>query len=399
MGPLVPDIIGNELNFLIAFIIGIAFGFILEQAGFSTSKKLVGLFYGYDFTVLRVFFTAGVTAMLGLIIFSFLGWIDMSYVYINPTFLWSAIVGGIIMGLGFVIGGFCPGTSVCAAAIGKIDAMWFIGGSFLGVYIFAEGYPMFETLYKAENWGNVQMFKTLNISMGLFSFLVTAIAIFAFWATSIIEKKVNKEANKTLPELKNYVYISAVALVLGIMTIFMPSMKDSLLEKAKDNYLINSMNFEMMDSDELAFRLIDNDKNIQIIDLRDTASFNKFSLPNSINTSFAGLFDKEIDKKLNINDLKHIFVAENEFDERKAAFLAHKLDYPNIIILKGGLSKFKQVIIKFDSTNMNFTSTFTKDSYRFRKKASVKIPELIAKAKSENKGDKSDKPKRVVGGC
>ena len=56
MGPLVPDIIGNELNLVAALFIGIAFGFILEQAGFSTSKKLVGLFYGYDFTVLRVFF-------------------------------------------------------------------------------------------------------------------------------------------------------------------------------------------------------------------------------------------------------------------------------------------------------------------------------------------------------
>ena len=56
MGPLVPDIIGNELNLVVALLIGIAFGFILEQAGFSTSKKLVGLFYGYDFTVLRVFF-------------------------------------------------------------------------------------------------------------------------------------------------------------------------------------------------------------------------------------------------------------------------------------------------------------------------------------------------------
>ena len=58
MAPLVPDIIGNEFNLVVALFIGIAFGYILEQAGFSSTKKLVGLFYGYDFTVLRVFFTA-----------------------------------------------------------------------------------------------------------------------------------------------------------------------------------------------------------------------------------------------------------------------------------------------------------------------------------------------------
>lgn len=108
MGPLVPDFIGNELNFVVAILIGIAFGFILEQAGFSTSKKLVGLFYGYDFTVLRVFFTAGVTAMIGVVALGHFGLLDLSLIYVNPLFVWSAIVGGLIMGLGFVIGGSVP---------------------------------------------------------------------------------------------------------------------------------------------------------------------------------------------------------------------------------------------------------------------------------------------------
>ena len=51
MGPLVPFIISEEFSLIIAFFLGIGFGFILEQAGFSSTKKLVGLFYGYDFTV------------------------------------------------------------------------------------------------------------------------------------------------------------------------------------------------------------------------------------------------------------------------------------------------------------------------------------------------------------
>ena len=151
MGPLVPDVISNNLNLIIALLIGISFGAILEQAGFSTSKKLVGLFYGYDFTVLRVFFTAGIVAMIGIMGFAHYGLIDISLIYINPTFLWSAIVGGVIMGLGFVVGGFCPGTSVCAAAIGKIDALIFIAGTFFGVLIFTEGYTYFKPLYMASN--------------------------------------------------------------------------------------------------------------------------------------------------------------------------------------------------------------------------------------------------------
>ncbi|ACF14697.1 rhodanese domain protein [Chloroherpeton thalassium ATCC 35110] len=150
MGPLVPDIIGNELNLVVALFIGLLFGAILEQAGFSTSKKLVGLFYGYDFTVLRVFFTAGTVAMVGVIVFDHFGLLDISVIYINPTFLWSALIGGAIMGLGFVIGGFCPGTSICAAAIGKQDAMFFILGSVFGILFFTEGYPLLEDLYKGS---------------------------------------------------------------------------------------------------------------------------------------------------------------------------------------------------------------------------------------------------------
>jgi uncharacterized protein len=124
MGPLIPyQIINGELNLLFAFFIGIGFGYILEQAGFSSARKLAGVFYGYDFTVLKVFFTAGITAALGLYFFRYLGWIDFNMVYVNPLYVRSAIVGGAVMGLGFVLGGYCPGTSLAAAMIGKIDAM------------------------------------------------------------------------------------------------------------------------------------------------------------------------------------------------------------------------------------------------------------------------------------
>ena len=112
MGPLVPFIISEEFSLVLALLIGIAFGFILEQAGFSSTKKLVGLFYGYDFTVLRVFFTAGITAMAGVLLLGHYGLLDLEIIYVNPTFVKSALLGGGIMGAGFIIGGFCPGTSV-----------------------------------------------------------------------------------------------------------------------------------------------------------------------------------------------------------------------------------------------------------------------------------------------
>ncbi|WP_372772979.1 YeeE/YedE thiosulfate transporter family protein [Mangrovibacterium sp.] len=190
MGPLiVNEIISPNTNFLIAFLIGIAFGFVLEQNGFSSSRRLAGMFYGYDTTVLKVFFTAAIVGALGLLFMSLFGWIDLSYIYINPTFLWSAIGGGVIMGAGFITGGYCPGTSFCAAAIGKIDAMAFIGGIFLGIFIFAEGYPLWEEFYNAEFLGSPLLSDWLGVSRGLFTFLLVLVALGMFWVGEWAEKK------------------------------------------------------------------------------------------------------------------------------------------------------------------------------------------------------------------
>jgi hypothetical protein len=194
MGPVIPLFeISQEINLLIAFLIGLGFGFALEQAGFSSSRKLAGMFYGYDTTVLKVFFTAAITAMLGLLFMNYLGMIDMSIVYVNDYFMSSAIIGGVIMGAGFIIGGFCPGTSVCAAAIGKIDAMWFIGGSFVGIYLFGQTYPVWEKLHNSQHLGSIKLSDTIGISDGILGLIVIVAAVMMFWLGEMAEKKFKRE--------------------------------------------------------------------------------------------------------------------------------------------------------------------------------------------------------------
>jgi uncharacterized membrane protein YedE/YeeE len=190
MGPIVPIYeVSQEINFLIAFIIGIGFGFALEQAGFSSSRKLAGMFYGYDTTVLKVFFTAAIVAMLGLAFFNYFELIDMSIVYVNEYFVRSAIIGGVIMGVGFIVGGFCPGTSVCAAAIGKIDAMAYLGGSLIGIFLFGETYNWWKDAYMADYLGGVKLSTTLGFSDGITIFLVIVMAVIMFWVGEWAEKK------------------------------------------------------------------------------------------------------------------------------------------------------------------------------------------------------------------
>ncbi len=398
MGPLVPDVIGNQLNLVVALFVGIAFGFVLEQAGFSTSKKLVGLFYGYDFTVLRVFMTAGVTAMIGVVALDHFGLLDISQILINPTFLWSAIVGGIIMGLGFVIGGFCPGTSVCAAAIGKIDAMIFIAGSLLGVLVFAEGYPMFEGLYKAANWGNVQIFNTLGMSQSLFAFLLTAMAVGAFWGVTVIEAKVNGKMDPEYKSKKLYYGLTILAGVIALSAFVMPDRKDELMGSIQDKGFVTNYNVNEMTSDELAFRIMDSDQKLQIFDLRAQKEFDSLALPFSARYDIQNFFDKETGKKLSYRNMKNVFVANDEYTEKQGAVLAKELGFHDIYVLKGGLNGFRKDILNFEQPGEPKNRRET-DTYRFRNEAKTTIPVLIKEYKQKQAPKESSKPKRKLVGC
>jgi rhodanese-related sulfurtransferase len=399
MGPLVPEVIGNELNFVVALFIGIAFGFILEQAGFSTSKKLVGLFYGYDFTVLRVFFTGGVTAMIGVIAFAHFGLLDISLIYINPTFLWSAIIGGLIMGLGFVIGGYCPGTSFCGAAIGKIDAMIFIVGSFIGVLIFGEGYPIFEGLYKAASWGNVTIFNVFGMSQSLFAFLLVFVAVGAFWATTLIENKVNGKPNPEFNSKPLYFGLTALSIVIGLSAFIMPDKKDAMLNEVSDINFVKTYPVNSMTSDELAFRVIDEDKNLKIFDLRSPKEYSAITLPKSTNVKLQSMFEKDVIKQLSMKHSINVFVANDELEARKAAVIASELGSRRIAILKGGFEQFQKDILNF-KTPENINDKHKIDTYKFRTEASQALPVMIKEYKDKmNKSSVKMEKKRVLGGC
>ena len=193
MGPLsIFSELPEWLNLLIGFIIGIGFGFALEQAGFSSSRKLAGMFYGYDTTVLKVFFTAAIVALVGSQFLSFFGLLDLSFVYVNPYYIGAALIGGVIMGAGFIMGGFCPGTGISALSIGKIDAFVFLLGGMAGAFLFAETYPLIESVALSGYKGPLKVNEWLGLSPGVFTFILIAAAMILFWIAELAEKKFSR---------------------------------------------------------------------------------------------------------------------------------------------------------------------------------------------------------------
>jgi len=199
MGPLsVLNNWSNGLDFLLAFFIGIGFGFALERAGFGNSKKLAMQFYFRDLTVFKVMFTAIITAMAGVIFLSALGWLDLESIYINPTYLWPGIAGGLIMGLGFAIGGYCPGTSIVGLSTFKMDAVFYLMGAMIGMFAFGEIEPLITPFFSGEYsgfMGRVTLYQALGISAGVIGFVVILIALGGFRASEWAEKKFGEEAS------------------------------------------------------------------------------------------------------------------------------------------------------------------------------------------------------------
>ncbi len=398
MGPFVPDLISDQLNLVVALVLGIGFGAALEQAGFSSSRRLAGVFYGYDFTVLRVFFTAAVTAMSGVLLLGYFGLLDTDAIFVNPTWLWPAVAGGAIMGVGFVLGGYCPGTSVCAAAIGKVDAMFFVGGGLLGVLAFGELYPLYHGFYESSSLGAIRIFDSLGMSQGMFAFLLIVVAVGAFAATTAIEKRVNRSSAPSLDfTSQKHVLAGAGVVALGILFIFLPDRKTHLMEKVSDPAYLSAHPVTVMTADELAFRIVDREPRVRLIDIRTPEACARLALPGSNNIQVRDMFGKDWVSMLSQRHVKKVILAENEPQERAACLLLEQLGYENVAVLQGGLEEFNATIM--DTAAAAPTGTrWDADVLRFRESARRDILAMIEKSK--NGGPREvKKSKKIQGGC
>jgi len=301
------------------------------------------------------------------------------------------------MGVGFILGGYCPGTSICAAAIGKVDGMFFVGGGLLGVFAFGEFFPLYDKFFASTSLGPIKVFDSLGISQGLFAFILILVAVIAFAITTIIEKRVNKTDAPSL-QFKPIKHISVgiAVIALGIVFIFMPDRKTDLITKVSDTNYSAAHPAIVMEADELAFRIVDKEPNIKIIDIRPAQEFAKLSLPGSSNIQLADFFSKEWAASFSQRHVKKILVGDNEAQEHTAYLLMQELGYENLAVLHGGFDAFEKTILD-PSVFVPTGSRWDNDVMQFRQQARVEIQKMIDANK--NKAPKEIKAKKIQGGC
>jgi len=182
-------LVGEGAGLWIALAIGIAFGWCLERSGMGNARKLAGQFYLTDLTVFKVMFSAIVTAMLGVFWLGWLGVVNVSRIYVPETFILPQLVGGIVFGIGFAIGGLCPGTSCVSAATGRVDGLMVVLGMFAGVLVTGVLFSSLEPFYNSTPRGQLTLPTLFHLPYGVVALAVVLVALGGFRVAELLESR------------------------------------------------------------------------------------------------------------------------------------------------------------------------------------------------------------------
>ena len=137
---------------LSGILLGVIFGYVLENAGFGSGCKLTAQLRFQDWAVFKVMFTSIVVASGGLYLLQGLGFVNVvNDMFVPSVFIWGSTFGGVLIGVGMAVGGYCPGTSMVALFSGKLDGLVFLLGLGLGTLVF----NAFSSSIEAWAWKQV----------------------------------------------------------------------------------------------------------------------------------------------------------------------------------------------------------------------------------------------------
>ncbi len=325
--------------YLYFLAVGFVFGYILEISGFTESPILAAQFYLKDFRVLKVMFGAIVTASILIFGAVQLGLLDYNAIWVNLTYLWPMILGGFIMGIGFILGGFCPGTSMVAAASGRIDGVFFALGVVFGVGLFGFLEPRFQNFWFDSYYGRLTLFNLFHTTPGVIVFLVVLMALAAFALGEVAERHVGK---KTEREPAWRYAAGGLALLAGLVLAFTsprtpmekwermaPQMQPLLTERKV--YVHPGEVLDTLANDKLRTVLID---------VRSERDYNLFHLKGAWHVPVEEI-PTVIPKLLDMTNAPNVVIIVMSNDEALATQAWKMLvasNVPNVYILEGGIN-------------------------------------------------------------
>lgn len=357
--------LGHWGQYIVYVLIGFGFGFILESAGFGNSLKLARQFYFQDLTVLKVMFGAIVTAMVLIFAATGLGLLDYGLVWVNPTYLWPGIVGGLIMGVGFIIGGFCPGTSLVALATRKLDGLFFVLGGLFGIFLFGETVDSFAGFWNSSYLGRFTIPDWLGLPVGVVVLGLVLMALFMFWGGEQLERIFGGKDLNREPKVR---YAGAGLLALGaaaLIFIGQPTAADKWQAMAAVKEPLLAERAVQIDPGELLDALHNDALKVILLDVRPEADYNLFHIPDAQRVTLAGLPDLIPGLLLKPSNTLFVTMSNDETAATAAWKLLTAESVPNVYILAGGVNGWLDTFAGADPTLRKSAAAAADDHLRY----------------------------------
>ena len=166
---------------ILGFFVGGLFGAALLLSGLALPDKIIGTLRLKDFHAFRVI---GVFLIVGILGVWFLDMAGIAHHSIKPANLLSNLIGGALLGIGFGLTGYCPGTGLAAAATGRLDALVTVIGMLFGALAFILLYPVImpriEPLY---SYGKVTLPDVTVVPHAVWVWGLVIAGTFILWLT------------------------------------------------------------------------------------------------------------------------------------------------------------------------------------------------------------------------
>ncbi len=338
--------IGKFGMYVVYVLIGVGFGASLEMAGFGYSTKLTAQFYLRDMTVFKVMFTAVLVAMVLVHGAVALGLLDYDRIWIPPTYLIPGTLGGLLVGIGFIIGGFCPGTSVSSLATLKKDAIFFLVGILGGIVIFGETYSNFAHFFNSSYMGRYTLSDLFGLPVGVTVFIVTVMGILALWGAEKLEAIMRRKDGLETNGAGKWVSIGAGGLAiagLAIMLIGQPSIADRWQRVAPEKQAVLDNREVQIHPAEMRDVYFNSLVNLVMLDVRDEADYNLFHVNGAQHVPLDELEAKAAELKTAPPGTVTVLISNDETAATEGWKILQAKGVANAYILEGGLNNFMEI--------------------------------------------------------
>lgn len=140
------------MELFLALTLGILFGFALNRAGATNPENIINMLRLTDLRLMKAILFAIGLSSIAMFAGLLTGLVDPAHISIKTAYI-GVIVGGGLLGIGFAIAGYCPGTGLTALATGRKDALVFSVGGLVGAFAYTLAYgwladntPLFDKI-------------------------------------------------------------------------------------------------------------------------------------------------------------------------------------------------------------------------------------------------------------